>query len=89
MDARASVVDRGLVTRVRLASVLPADWWARAAWWPLLPAATMTLGNLVASLFYYLRVLGPVYFGATVVSVPLLGRWAGVAALTAAASPGW
>ncbi|MDP8970314.1 MAG: NADH-quinone oxidoreductase subunit N [Actinomycetota bacterium] len=39
--------------------------------------------NTVVSLFYYLRVLGPVYFAPQPEPVPLLGRWAGLAAVGA------
>lgn len=34
--------------------------------------------NTVVSLFYYLRVIGPMYFETTTARVPVLGRWAAV-----------
>jgi NADH-quinone oxidoreductase subunit N len=48
--------------------------------------AVIAVANTVASLFYYLRVVGPMYFAddATAVTpVPVLGRWAAVAAVAA------
>jgi len=45
------------------------------------------VANTVASLFYYLRVLGPAYFERAPTSpVPVLGRWAGVATFSCAAA---
>ncbi len=46
--------------------------------------AVLGVGNTVVSLFYYLRVLGPVYFEAAPAPAPVLGRWAGTATLAAA-----
>ncbi|MBW3605088.1 MAG: NADH-quinone oxidoreductase subunit N [Actinobacteria bacterium] len=47
--------------------------------------AALAVANTVASLFYYLRVLGPMYFDAGAAAepavVPVLGRWAGLAAV--------
>lgn len=34
--------------------------------------------NTVVSIFYYARVLGPMYFGDLAEAVPVLGRWASV-----------
>jgi len=49
--------------------------------------AVLAVANTVASLFYYLRVLGPSYFEALPpVPLPVLGRWAGVATLISAAA---
>lgn len=49
--------------------------------------AVVAVANTVASLFYYLRVLGPSYFEAPPpVPVPVLGRWSAVATITAAAA---
>ncbi len=45
----------------------------------------LAIVNTVISLFYYLRVLGPAYFGDRAEAVPVLGRWAAVPALGAAA----
>lgn len=48
--------------------------------------AVVAVANTVASLFYYLRVIGPMYFAddATAVTpVPVLGRWTAVAAVAA------
>lgn len=38
--------------------------------------AVLAVANTVVSLFYYLRVLGPAYFGPVTEPVPVLGRWA-------------
>ncbi len=53
------------------------------AWLAVLAAA-----NTVGSLFYYLRVIGPMYFDPATdqAPVPVLGRWAGVAASIALAA---
>jgi NADH-quinone oxidoreductase subunit N len=40
--------------------------------------------NTVISIFYYVRVLAPAYFGATTAPVPVLGRWAALATFAAA-----
>jgi NADH-quinone oxidoreductase subunit N len=47
--------------------------------------ALLAVANTVASLFYYLRVLGPLYFDEAPAPEPVavLGRWAGVAAVAA------
>lgn len=48
--------------------------------------ALLAVANTVVSLFYYLRVIGPLYFDTDVVNgepVPVLGRWAGVGVFTA------
>ena len=46
--------------------------------------AALAVANTVVSLFYYLRVIGPLYFDAPEARpVPVLGRWAGAAAVTA------
>lgn len=46
--------------------------------------AAVAVVNTVVSLFYYLRVLSPVYLGEAPASVvPVLGRWAGLAAAVA------
>lgn len=47
--------------------------------------AALAVANTVASLFYYLRVIGPMYFDADEVSAPapVLGHWAGVATIVA------
>ncbi len=37
--------------------------------------AVVAVANTVASLFYYLRVIGPMYFGDSSGAVPVLGRW--------------
>ncbi|HEX2026609.1 MAG TPA: NADH-quinone oxidoreductase subunit N [Nitriliruptorales bacterium] len=42
--------------------------------------AGVAVANTVVSLFYYLRVLGPLYFEVRREPVPVLGRWAGTAA---------
>lgn len=46
--------------------------------------AALAVANTVVSLFYYLRVLGPVYFDTAPDPVPVLGRWASVPTLAAA-----
>ncbi|MDP8977149.1 MAG: NADH-quinone oxidoreductase subunit N [Actinomycetota bacterium] len=46
--------------------------------------AALAIANTVVSLFYYLRVLGPVYFDTAPDPVPVLGRWASVPTLAAA-----
>lgn len=49
--------------------------------------AVLAVANTVASLFYYLRVLGPSYFEVSPpVPLPVLGRWAGAATLISAAA---
>jgi NADH-quinone oxidoreductase subunit N len=47
--------------------------------------ALLAVANTVVSLFYYLRVLGPLYFDEAPAPEPVavLGRWAGVAAVAA------
>lgn len=47
--------------------------------------AALAVANTVVSLFYYLRVIGPMYFAADedLQPAPVLGRWAGVAVLVA------
>ena len=47
--------------------------------------AAVALVNTVVSLFYYLRVLSPLYFGQAGAPVAVLGRWSGVATLLAGA----
>jgi NADH-quinone oxidoreductase subunit N len=56
-------------------AVIAADY----AW-----LAAVAVANTVVSLFYYLRVLGPVYFDTAPDPVPVLGRWASVPTLAAA-----
>jgi NADH-quinone oxidoreductase subunit N len=48
--------------------------------------AAVALVNTVVSLFYYLRVLSPLYFGQAVAPVAVLGRWSALATLVAGAS---
>ena len=48
--------------------------------------AAVAVINTVISLFYYLRVLGPMYFDEPPAPVILLGLWAGCAMLIAGAS---
>jgi NADH-quinone oxidoreductase subunit N len=50
--------------------------------------AVLAVANTVVSLFYYLRVLGPVYFDEShaAAPVPVLGRWAASAAVVAGAA---
>ncbi|MCC7368756.1 MAG: NADH-quinone oxidoreductase subunit N [Chloroflexi bacterium] len=48
--------------------------------------AALAVVNTVVSIFYYARVLGPVYFGPLAGPVPVLGRWAAVATLACAAA---
>jgi len=49
--------------------------------------AVLAVANTVASLFYYLRVLGPSYFEAPPpVPLPALGRWAAIATVLSAAA---
>lgn len=49
--------------------------------------AVLAVANTVASLFYYLRVLGPSYFEAPPpVPLPALGRWAAIATVVSAAA---
>lgn len=50
--------------------------------------AVLAVANTVLSLFYYLRVIGPMYFDASPqpVPVPVLGQWAGRAAGLAGAA---
>jgi NADH-quinone oxidoreductase subunit N len=45
--------------------------------------AVVALGNTVVSLFYYLRVVGPMYFGHTDASAATLGRWSYVGVILA------
>lgn len=45
--------------------------------------AAVAVANTVISLFYYLRVLGPMYFEDPPATVALLGRWAGCGLLVA------
>lgn len=47
--------------------------------------AALAVVNTVISLFYYLRVLGPIYFGQAAEPIPALGRWAATATITAGA----
>lgn len=47
--------------------------------------AALAVANTVVSLFYYLRVVGPMYFAPSPAPVPVLGRWAGIGAGVAAA----
>lgn len=42
--------------------------------------------NTVISIFYYVRVLAPTYYGVAPTGVPVLGRWAACSALAAAAA---
>ena len=42
--------------------------------------------NTVISIFYYVRVLAPIYFGTATEPVPVLGRWAAWATLASAAA---
>ncbi len=42
--------------------------------------AGVAVANTVISLFYYLRVIGPMYFEPTPGPIPVLGRWAAVSA---------
>jgi NADH-quinone oxidoreductase subunit N len=46
--------------------------------------AALAVANTVVSLFYYLRVIAPLALDDAVSPVPLLGRWAGAAAASAA-----
>lgn len=48
-------------------------------------AATAVV-NTVVSLFYYLRVIGPMYFERTPQVIPVLGRWAGISVAIAVAA---
>lgn len=41
--------------------------------------AVLAVANTVISIFYYARVLAPMYFGELVAPVPVLGHWASVA----------
>lgn len=47
--------------------------------------AVLAVVNTAASIFYYARVLGPMYFGELAEPVPVLGRWAAVATHVSAA----
>ncbi len=42
--------------------------------------ALVAVANTVISLFYYLRVIGPMYFETTTNQVAVLGRWAAISA---------
>jgi NADH-quinone oxidoreductase subunit N len=47
--------------------------------------ALVAIANTVISLFYYLRVIGPMYFETSTAATPLLGRWSALsAAITSA-----
>jgi NADH-quinone oxidoreductase subunit N len=48
--------------------------------------AVLAVANTVVSIFYYARVLGPMYFGARLEPVPVLGRWALVSTSVAGAA---
>ena len=48
--------------------------------------SVLAVANTVVSIAYYGRVLGPAYFGDRAGPVPVLGRWAAVATLAAAAA---
>lgn len=48
--------------------------------------AVLAVVNTVISIFYYARVLAPMYFGDLGAPVPVLGRWAAVATFAAAAA---
>jgi NADH-quinone oxidoreductase subunit N len=47
--------------------------------------AVVAVVNTAVSIFYYARVLAPMYFGDLPAPVPVLGRWAAVATVAAAA----
>lgn len=48
--------------------------------------AVVAVANTVVSLFYYLRVLGAMYFDRSLAPVPVLGQWALTATLVAGAA---
>ncbi len=45
--------------------------------------AVVAVANTVVSLFYYLRVIAPMYFETAIAAAPVLGRWAAVSAAIA------
>jgi NADH-quinone oxidoreductase subunit N len=47
--------------------------------------AVVAVANTVVSLFYYLRVIAPMYFETAIAPAPVLGRWAAVSAAVAVA----
>ncbi len=48
-------------------------------------ARLLAVANTVISLFYYLRVISPMYFETTTGHVTVLGRWAAISAGVATA----